>query len=91
MSKTDVVLDAVFNVAERALKGNVGKFLCGEYLDGSTRSVPDALTGEMKSPKQRRKEEKRRKEALKAQEDYTKPKKKKKHKKKKKSRAVLKL
>ena len=58
MGKSEIILDAVFTVAEKAVSGKVGKFICGEYLDGTTRSIPDALAGEIKSPKQRRKEEK---------------------------------
>lgn len=87
MSKTDLVIDAMFNVAERALNGEVGRFLCGEYLDGTIRSVPDALSGEMRSPKQRKKDAKK---AV-YQEIKTTKKKKGGKKKKKKKATVLKL
>ena len=90
MSKTDLVIDAMFNVAERALNGEVGRFLCGEYLDGTIRSVPDALSGEMRSPKQRKKDAKKAKEAV-YQEIKTTKKKKGGKKKKKKKATVLKL
>lgn len=93
MGKSEIILDAVFTVAEKAVSGKVGKFICGEYLDGTTRSIPDALAGEIKSPKQRRKEEKQKKEQLRYEAMCEKPKKKKKSKKKKhkKQKTVLKL
>ena len=93
MGKSEIILDAVFTVAEKAVSGKVGKFICGEYLDGTTRSIPDALAGEIKSPKQRRKEEKQKKEQLRYEALCEKPKKKKKSKKKKRKnkKAVLKL
>lgn len=93
MGKSEIILDAVFTVAEKAVSGKVGKFICGEYLDGTTRSIPDALAGEIKSPKQRRKEEKQKKEQLRYEALCEKPKKKKKSKKKKhkKEKTVLKL
>ena len=93
MGKSEIILDAVFTVAEKAVSGKVGQFICGEYLDGTTRSIPDALAGEIKSPKQRRKEEKQKKEQLRYEALCEKPKKKKKSKKKKhkKQKTVLKL
>ena len=93
MGKSEIILDAVFTVAEKAVSGKVGKFICGEYLDGTTRSIPDALAGEIKSPKQRRKEEKQKKEQLRYEAMCEKPKKKKRSKKKKhkKQKTVLKL
>lgn len=94
MGKSEIIVDALFNVAERAVSGKVGKFICGEYLDGSTRSIPDALAGELKSPKQKRKEEKQKKEQRQYEAMYAKPKKKHKKSKKKKHKkatAVLKL
>ena len=93
MGKSEIILDAVFTVAEKAVSGKVGKFICGEYLDGTTRSIPDALAGEIKSPKQRRKEEKQKKEQLRYEALCEKQKKKKKSKKKKhkKQKTVLKL
>lgn len=93
MGKSEIILDAVFTVAEKVVSGKVGKFICGEYLDGTTRSIPDALAGEIKSPKQRRKEEKQKKEQLRYEALCEKPKKKKKSKKKKhkKEKTVLKL
>ena len=93
MGKSEIILDAVFTVAEKAVSGKVGKFMCGEYLDGTTRSIPDALAREIKSPKQRRKEEKQKKEQLRYEALCEKPKKKKKSKKKKhkKQKTVLKL
>ena len=64
---------------------NTRRLLCGEYTDGTPRSLIDAINGEYKSPKSKRKEnEKKRRHASLVgsySEDYDK--KKKKHKKKK--------
>lgn len=91
-AKLNLFLDTAFNVVDRALRGEIGHFLCGEYLDGTTRSIPDALSGEMKSPKQRKKEERQKKESIyKEVKDSKKqkPKKKKKKKKQKKIKVTL--
>lgn len=39
----------------------IGKFLCGTYNDGTTRSLIDSLNGEYKSPKEKVKKEKKKK------------------------------
>lgn len=53
-------LEVGIAVVERALKSDaIGKFLCGEYTDGSVRSIPDAIRGEEESPKDRRKRAKK--------------------------------
>lgn len=90
-TKLNLIVDTAFNVVDRALKGEVGHFLCGEYLDGTTRSVPDALSGEMKSPKQRKKEAKRKKEEIYKEVKSSKDKKKKDKPKKKKKKRKVKL
>lgn len=37
------------------------KFLCGEYDDGTARTLPDALNGVRKSPKSKKKKKKKKK------------------------------
>lgn len=53
MGKKDVVKGAVVAVSEIILSDKGKRFLCGEYTDGTTRSLPDAITGEIISPKDR--------------------------------------
>ena len=53
MGKRDVVKGAVVAVSEIILSDKGKRFLCGEYTDGTTRSLPDAITGEIISPKDR--------------------------------------
>lgn len=81
-NKTLNKIELGLTVLELALGSKtINKCLCGEYTDGTTRSIPDAIRGESKSPKQKRKEEKRQQEY----EEWLysdKPKKKKKKKKK---------
>lgn len=36
----------------------IQRFLCGEYEDGTARSLPDALDGVTKSPKSKKKKKK---------------------------------
>ena len=78
-------VDLAISVVETALKSKtIGKYLCGQYTDGKIRSIPDAIHGETKSPKQKKKEEKEKRDY----EEWKsggkkKKKKKKKHKKKK--------
>lgn len=90
-TKLNLIVDTAFNVVDRALKGEVGHFLCGEYLDGTTRSVPDALSGEMKSPKQRKKDAKREREKEELYKEAKSSKKKKSKPKKKKKKRKVKL
>ena len=40
---------------------NITKFFCGTYSDGTPRSLPDALSGEFLSPKQKKKATKKKK------------------------------
>ena len=54
MDKSDVIAVASAVIKKVTKSKDVKKFLCGEYLDGTTRSVADAITGEMVSPKQKR-------------------------------------
>lgn len=54
------VINVAIALLEKATKSEkIGKFICGEYLDGTTRSVADALSGEMVSPKQKKKKYKK--------------------------------
>lgn len=39
----------------------IQKFLCGEYDDGTARTLPDALNGVRKSPKSKKKKKKKKK------------------------------
>ena len=56
-------LDAALKVAELVLDNEtVGKYLCGQYSDGSVRSIPDAIRGERENPvKKKKKKKKKRK------------------------------
>lgn len=53
MGKKDVVKGVVKAASEIILSEKGKRFLCGEYTDGTTRSLPDAITGEIISPKDR--------------------------------------
>ena len=53
MGKKDVVKGVVKAASEISLSEKGKRFLCGEYTDGTTRSLPDAITGEIISPKDR--------------------------------------
>lgn len=76
--KTEVI-SAIVEVTS-ALAGNkeIKSMLCGEYCDGEPRSIPDAIRGEVLSPKQKKKVK-----------DYKKAKKKKRKKKKKGNSLIL--
>lgn len=56
MAKKEIML-----AAAKELLGNesVQSFLCGTYSDGSPRSLPDAISGEILSPKQKRRKQKK--------------------------------
>lgn len=73
-------------IGEVVISPNTRKLICGEYSDGTPRSLVDAINGEYKSPRAKRKEheKKRRKASLASSwaEDGKKKKKKKKNKKK---------
>ena len=53
MAKKDVLKGALMAASEILLSDKGKRFLCGEYTDGTTRSLPDAITGEIISPKDR--------------------------------------
>ena len=53
-------LDAAIKVAELVLDNEtVGKYLCGQYSDGSIRSIPDAIRGERENPVKKKKKKKK--------------------------------
>ena len=52
-SKKDVLKGAITAASEIILSEKGKRFLCGVYTDGTTRSLPDAITGEIISPKDR--------------------------------------
>lgn len=56
------VLGVIIDVASTILANErVGKFLCGSYSDGSSRSLIDSLNGEYLSPKDKVKKSKKKK------------------------------
>lgn len=54
----DIIVSAITAVADN---DNVQKMVCGTYSDGKTRSIPDAVKGEVYSPKQKGKAKKKKK------------------------------
>lgn len=58
MNQIANVVDTVLTVCTTE---KVQKLLCGTYSDGEVRSVPDALNGEIFSPKQKAKKHKKKK------------------------------
>lgn len=82
MSTTEEILK---KVGDLVASSNTRKLICGEYSDGTPRSLVDAINGEYKSPKAKKKEheKKKRKASLASSWAYDdkKKKKKKKHKK----------
>ncbi len=49
-NKVTAVIDAVVSICATE---KIQRLLCGTYSDGEVRSVPDALNGEIYSPKQK--------------------------------------
>lgn len=84
MSATEEILK---KAGELIASSSTRRLICGEYSDGTPRSIVDAINGEYKSPKEKRKEhnKKRRKASLASSWAYDDGKKKKKKKKNKKS------
>lgn len=80
MSTTEEILK---RVGDLVASSNTRRLICGEYSDGTPRSLVDAINGEYKSPKAKKKEheKKRRKASLASSWAYDDKKKKKKHKK----------
>lgn len=60
--KAKIVTDIVVNTVKSLASDNdVQKALCGTYADGKTRSIPDAIKGEVYSSKQKAKAKKKKK------------------------------
>lgn len=54
-----ILLDTGILICKTVLESNkMQKFLCGEYEDGTARSLPDALDGITKPPKSKKKKKK---------------------------------
>lgn len=47
----DKVAETIKNVAVGLEKSGISKMVLGTYSDGTTRSIPDAISGELYSPK----------------------------------------
>lgn len=58
MSK-DLLDIAVAMLEKVATNKKIGKFICGEYRDGSVRSMADAIKGEIISPDEKKKKNKK--------------------------------
>ena len=81
MSKGKIIVDTIVSVTDGLLGSEkVQKFLCGQYSDGTPRSLPDALNDELYSPEQ--------KKIKNRNEEHKKKKKKKKKKNKKKKKDI---
>lgn len=79
MAKKEVLKAAVLAASEIILSDKGKRFLCGEYTDGTTRSLPDAITGEIISPSDRLAYEESKKKKSKKKKKKNKKKKKRKH------------
>lgn len=69
MSKSSLIIETISAIAEVTL-GNkdVKASLFGEYSDGSPRNLPDAIRGEILSPKQKLHSKKKKKKHKKKKE-----------------------
>lgn len=57
MADPKIIVDGIVAVSEKLLKNeDLQKMICGQYSDGSPRSIPDAINGELMSPKEKKKE-----------------------------------
>ena len=55
MGKGKLIITTAIDAAEKLLGSeNIQTFLCGKYSDGTPRSLPDALSDELYSPKQKK-------------------------------------
>lgn len=61
MTAKEIIPIAVAFVEAAAKNKSVGKFVCGEYTDGSVRSMVDAIRGEVTSPSDVKKKKKKHK------------------------------
>ena len=56
------IIDTIVAVTTKLCESDdFRKFMCGTYADGSTKSLPDAITGETLSPEQKEKVKKKKK------------------------------
>ena len=57
MADPKIIVDGIVAVSEKLVKNeDLQKMICGQYCDGSPRSIPDAINGELMSPKEKKKE-----------------------------------
>ena len=57
MADPKIIVDGIVAVSEKLLKNeDLQKMICGQYSDASHRSIPDPITGELMSPKEKKKE-----------------------------------
>ena len=59
MGKEKIIVDTILSVTDGLLGSEkVQTFLCGQYSDGTPRSLPDALNDELYSPQQKKNKKK---------------------------------
>ena len=61
MTVKEIIPIAVAVIEAAASNKTIGKFVCGEYTDGSVRSMADAIRGEVDNPKGKKKKKKHKK------------------------------
>ena len=55
MGKEKIIIDTILDVTNSLLESKkIQTFLCGQYSDGTPRSLPDALNDELYSPQQKK-------------------------------------
>lgn len=56
MADPKIIAETIVAVSEKILKNeDLQGMVCGRYSDGTPRSIPDALNGELMSPKEKKK------------------------------------
>lgn len=66
MSAVGAVIKEIVDIGVGVITNpSVQKVVLGKYDDGTTRSIPDALSGETRSPKKRNKKKKKSTDVLK--------------------------
>lgn len=61
MTAREIIPIAVAVIEAAASNKTIGKFVCGEYTDGSVRSMADAIRGEVDNPKGKKKKKHKKK------------------------------
>ena len=61
MTAKEIIPIAVAVIEAAASNKTIGKFVCGEYTDGSVRSMADAIRGEVDNPKGKKKKKHKKK------------------------------